>query len=174
VLFCGSLSAPDGAERTLVELGRRPRRLAGGLLLVFLNGVASGCYVNTPVVAVPTPGTQLDLELNDRGRVGLGESVGPAATTVEGVLQSQTDSAYMIRVASVGYVNGQSNKWNGEPLTIQKEFVKDVSERRFSRGRSLLAAAVATAGVVAFAVTRNLLAGGNADRDKGGGGGDGQ
>jgi hypothetical protein len=148
--------------------------MAGGFLLVFLNGVASGCYVNTPVVAVPAPGTQLDLELNDRGRVGLGESVGPAATTVEGVLQTQTDSAYMIRVASVGYVNGQSNKWNGEPLTIQKDFVKDVSEKRFSRSRTLLAAAVSAVGVVAFAVTRNLIAGGNSDRDKGGGGGDGQ
>jgi len=114
------------------------------------------------------------MELNDRGRVGLGESVGPAATTVEGTLQSLTDSAYMIRVASVGYVNGQSNKWNGEPLTIQKEFLKDVSERRFSRSRSFLAAAIITAGVVAFAVTRSLLGAGNSDRDTGGGGGNGQ
>lgn len=130
--------------------------------------------MNTPVVAAPVPGTQLDMELNDRGRVGLGESVGPAATTVEGVLQSQTDSAYLIRVGSVGYVNGQSNKWNGEPLMIQKEFVKDVSERRFSRSRSWLAVGILAASVVAFAVTRSLLGAGNSDRDSGGGGGNGQ
>jgi hypothetical protein len=90
------------------------------------------------------------------------------------MLQSQTDSAYMIRVASVGYVNGRSNKWNGEPLTVQKDFVKDLSERRFSRGRSLLAAGILTAGVLAFALTRNLLGAGNTDRDPGGGGGNGQ
>lgn len=152
----------------------RWRRIVGGFLLAFLSGVASGCYINTPIVAAPVAGDRLDLELNDRGRVGLGESVGPAATTLEGMLQSQTDSAYMIRVASVGYVNGRSNKWNGEPLTVQKDFVKDLSERRFSRGRSLLAAGILTAGVLAFALTRNLLGAGNTDRDPGGGGGNGQ
>jgi hypothetical protein len=141
---------------------------------MFLSGVASGCYVNTPIVATPVPGATLDLELNDRGRVGLGESVGPAATTVEGMLQSQTDSSYMIRVSSVGYVNGQSNKWNGEALTVQKAFVKDVSVRKFSRGRSLVAAGILTAGVLVFALSRNLLGGGNTDRDPGGGGGNGQ
>jgi hypothetical protein len=94
--------------------------------------------------------------------------------SVEGMLQSQTDSAYMIRVASVGYVNGQSNKWNGEPLTVKKDFVKDLSERRFSRGRSLIAAGILTAGVLAFAFSRNLLGAGNTDRDPGGGGGNGQ
>src|SRR5687768_1914904 len=139
--------------------------MAGGSLLAFLSGIASGCYVNTPVVAAPAPGDRLDLELNDRGRVGLGENIGPAATSVEGMLQSQTDSAYNIRVASVVYVNGQSNKWNGEPLTVQKDFVKDVSERRFSRGRSFLAAGIVTAGVLAFAMSRSLLGAGNTDRD---------
>lgn len=153
---------------------RRWRRIAGGFLLAFLSGVASGCYTYTPVVAAPVPGTRLDLELNDRGRVGLGENVGAAATTVEGMLQSQTDSAYLIRVASVVYVNGQSNKWNGEPLMVQKDFVKDVSERRFSQRRSLLAAGILTAGVLAFALTRNLLGAGNTDRDPGGGGGNDQ
>lgn len=167
----GSTSAPSGAE---VRLPGRWRRVAGGFLLAFLNGVASGCYINTPVVAAPAPGDRLDLELNDRGRVGLGHSVGPAAITVEGMLQSQTDSAYNIRVASVVYVNGQSNKWNGEPLTIQRDFVKDVSERKFSRSRSFLAAGILTAGVLAFAVTRNILGAGNSDRDPGGGGGNDQ
>jgi hypothetical protein len=174
VWFRCSTSASFGDEGGLGRLAGHRKRIAGGFLLVFLNGVASGCYVNTPLVAAPVPGSQLDMELNDQGRVGLGESVGPAATTVEGTLQSLTDSAYMIRVASVGYVNGQSNKWNGEPLAIQKVFVKDVSERRFSRSRSFLAAAIFTAGVVAFAVTRNLLGAGNSDRDNGGGGGNGQ
>lgn len=170
MLVSGStpISAPSGAE---IGLLRRWRRVAGGFLLAFLSGVSSGCYVNTPVVAAPAPGDRLGLELNDRGRVGLGDNIGPAATTVEGLLQSHTDSAYMIRVASVVYVNGQSNKWNGEPLTIQKDFVKDVSERKFSRGRSVLAAGILAGGVLAFALTRNLLGLGNSDREPGGGGG---
>lgn len=169
--FRVSTSAPAGAE---VRLLRRGRRFAGGCLLAFLNGVASACYVNTPLVAAPAPGDRLDLELNDRGRVGLGENIGPAAITVAGELQEQTDSAYMIRVASVGYVNGQSNKWNGEPLTVKKDFVKDVSERKLSRGRSFLAAGILTGVVLTFALTRNLLGAGNSDREPGGGGGNDQ
>lgn len=169
--FRRSTSAPSGAE---VRFPGRRRRFAGALLLAFLNGVASGCYVNTPIVAAPAPGDRLDLELNDRGRVGLGENIGPAAINVEGLFQSQTDSAYLIKVASVVYVNGQSNKWNGEQLSVQKDFVKDVSERKFSRSRSFLAGGILTGVVLAFALTRSLLGAGNSDRDPGGGGGNDQ
>lgn len=114
------------------------------------------------------------MELNDKGRIGLGERVGPAATSVEGLLQSQTDSVYLIQVSSVAYVNGQSNRWNGEQLTVRKDFIKDLSERKFSRSRSTLAGAALAAGVVLFAISRNLLGFGNSSREPVPGGGNGQ
>lgn len=141
------------------------RKVMRGFLLAFLSGVASGCYVNTPIVAAPQPGAVLAFDLNDRGRVGLGESLGPAVLTIQGTLGSQTDSAYAIGVSQVGYLNGQSNKWNGEPLTIPKAFVRDVSERRYSRSRTFLVAAATAAGFVAFAASRHLLGLGSPDRE---------
>jgi hypothetical protein len=88
-----------------------PGRVAGAFLLVFLLGFTSGCYTFTPAAAAPEPGTEMVLGLNDQGRVSLGQSVGPAAQTIEGRLSAKNDSAYVIAVRSVRYFNGGTNIW---------------------------------------------------------------
>lgn len=145
-----------------------------GLLFAFLLGVTQGCYVYPAVTTAPAPGRQLRFELNDRGRVGLGESIGSSAAQLEGVLQSDTDSAYSVKVLSVTYLNGQTNRWNAEPLLVPKTFVRDVKQREFSRSRSFLTAAAAVGGAVLLVITRGLLGSGTPDTDKGppGGGGE--
>lgn len=136
-------------------------------MLGFVVGTTLGCYVYTPVAASPLPGSRLALELNDRGRVGLGESIGSAATSVEGVLQSDADSAYRLKVVSVGYLNGQSNQWSGEPLVVSKQFVKDVRARQFSRSRTFLTAATLVAGAVVFIASRGLFGFGSSEKAPG-------
>jgi hypothetical protein len=172
--FSGSTVEKHDLEAGLVwcandarQAARSGRKVMRGFLLAYLSGVASGCYVNMPVVAAPQPGAVLNFDLNDRGRVGLGENLGPAVLSIQGTLGSQTDSVYAIGVSQVGYLNGQSNKWNGEALTIPKAFVRDVSERKYSRSRTYLVAAAAAAGFVAFAASRHLLGLGSPDRDPG-------
>lgn len=140
-----------------------------GILLCFASGLIQGCYVYTPVMGHPAPTAYVALDITDRGRVGLGDLIGPAATRVEGVVQSETDSVYALNVASVGYLNGQSNRWSGEPLTVRKDFIGSVRERKFSRGRTALATGSAVGGVLLFALTRGLLGFGGGS---GGGGGD--
>lgn len=174
MLLSGSTVEKQDVEERLAwraenarQVRLRAPKIRRGLLLAFLSGVASGCYVNTPVVSAPQPGAVLNFDLNDQGRVGLGENLGPAVLTIQGTLGSQTDSAYAIGVSQVGYLNGQSNKWNGEALTIPKAFVRDVSERKYSRSRTFLVAAAAAAGFVAFAASRNLLGLGSPDRAPG-------
>ena len=120
-------------------------------------GVTSGCYIYAPAPANPAPGTRVLLELNDRGRVGLGNSIGPNGGIVEGMVQSNTDSVYSLRVDRVEYLNGQSNRWNGEPLVMPKEFVGNARERMFSASRTWLAAGAVTLAAVAFISTRQLL-----------------
>ncbi|HEY3113651.1 MAG TPA: hypothetical protein VGJ62_08205 [Gemmatimonadaceae bacterium] len=139
-------------------------RTAGGLLLVFLMGVSSGCYNYTPLAPSPAPGTDLVLGLNDQGRVALGQNVGPAAQTIEGSLQSRSDSGYVIAVSSVSYFNGQSNRWSGEPLTINASLIQDAKERRFSRSRTAFVIAAAAAAITAFAASRGLFANGGPDK----------
>lgn len=119
--------------------------------------IGQGCYVYTPVLGRPEPPAHLALDLSDQGRVGLGGLIGPAATRVEGVLRSETDSGFALSVSSVGYLNGQSNRWSGESLTLQKNFIANVRERKFSRGRTALATGSAVGGILVFALMRGLL-----------------
>jgi hypothetical protein len=134
-------------------------------------GVTTGCYVYTPVAVPPAPGSRLLLELNDRGRVGLGGSIGSSAKSVEGLLQAQTDSAYSLKVVAVSYLNGQTNQWTGEQLVVSRDFVRDVTSRQYSRSRTFLAAAAIVAGTVLLIVTRSIIGGGSPGNGGGGGGG---
>ena len=136
-------------------------------VLAFASGLASGCYVYTPVTAAPASGARLSFDLNDRGRVGLGGRIGASATRIEGTLKSDTDSAYNLNMISVEYLNGQANNWTGELLTVSRDFVSDVRERRFSRSRTWLTAAALAAGTIAFIATRGLLGFGSPDRNPG-------
>lgn len=146
----------------------RGMRFCSGCLLLLLQSMVSACYEYAPAPTTPGPGTSLLLELNDRGRVGLGESIGPSGQLVEGTVAGISDSAFALRVVRVGYMNGQSNKWNGEPLMVAKDFVARVTERRFSRARTWLAASAFSLAAGAFIASRGLLGLGS-ERTKGGG-----
>jgi hypothetical protein len=150
---------------------RRNARAARGCLLAFLLGVSSGCYVYPPVVTTPSPGVELRLDLNDRGRAALGTLIGPSAVNVEGVLQSPPDTAYVLGVTYVTYLRGQTNKWSGEPVTVSKDFVANTTERTLSKSRTWLTAAAMVAGVAALIASRALTGGGSDVSGPGGGGG---
>jgi hypothetical protein len=149
--------------------GWRVRRSLTACVSVFLLGFISGCYTFMPAAMNPAPGTDMVLGLNDQGRVTLGRSVGPAAETIEGKLQSKTDSAYVISVSSVRYFNGGSNTWSGEPLTVGTSSVQQAQERRFSASKTALAVAVTAGAALAFILTRTLF--GSSSPDKSGTGG---
>jgi hypothetical protein len=66
-------------------------------------------------------------------------------------------------------MNGQSNKWTGEPLVVSKEFVTKAREEKFSKGRTWLTASALTAAAVVFISTRGLLGLGSGTKEQGGG-----
>lgn len=144
-----------------------------GVLLLFLLGFTSGCYTTTPIASAPTPGEVLDLKVTDEGRVTLGKQVGPQVSSIEGVLDSASDSAYSLKVRSVTYLNGQTNTWNGEKVVVLRNQITTPRERRFSAGKTALAALIAAAGVGLFIATRSILGSGNPDTGEGGNGGGG-
>ena len=153
----------EGCEKPAHSRIWRPNRVLCGLGLSFASGLMQGCYVYTPVSGRPAPATYIALDITDRGRVGLGDLIGPAATRVEGVVTAETDSIYSMSVAAVGYMNGQQNRWSGEPLTVRKDFIGSVRERKFSRGRTFLASGGAVGGILFFALTRGLFGFGGGD-----------
>ena len=133
----------------------------------------AGCYTTVPVETAPPPGQVVVLDLNDRGRDRLGRSIGSAAKSIEGALDSRTDSAYVVKVSSVVYMNGQNNRWTLEPLTIQSDLVRELRVKRFSRGRTAMMVGGGLGALVAMIATRQLVVGGTPDTDKKPGDGDG-
>jgi hypothetical protein len=144
----------------------RPRvRVLRAAVLALALGAVQGCYTYTPVITSQPPGTVLAFDINDRGRVELGDLVGPSAARIEGRLRSEDDTVYVVNVSSVTYLHGQTNQWAGETLTIRKTGVAGVREREFSASRTALAAGAAIGGVVAFIVSRDLFGFGPGPRE---------
>ncbi len=145
------------------------RRLARGVLALAPAALA-GCYSYVPVDSAPAPGVGMEIELNDLGRVEMGRTVGPRVASIEGVLESSSDTAFVVRVMQVVGENGLSTPWEGEPVTIRPAYVERMGKRQFSVGRTAVASALAGAGVVAFIMSNSLngLGGAPSSTTKGG------
>ena len=137
--------------------------------MAFGAAMSSGCYVYRPIQGMPASGTQVVLDLNDRGRVALSDSVGPSADRIEGEVQSAADSMYVVRVASVRYTNGLTQRWTNEPLGVRTDLLRELREKRLSRARTAVIAGASTAALIVLAITIDLLGFGS-DSPGGGGG----
>jgi hypothetical protein len=118
------------------------------------GALSTGCYTLQPMaVASPEPGTRLSFAINDVGRVALGGSMGPELLRVNGSLNSKEGDDYFVNVSGVDLLHGGFQSWAGETVRINSTYVSAVSERKFSKGRTIMASAVAV-GVIAIFVNR--------------------
>jgi hypothetical protein len=150
------------------------RRVRGAVAILLLLPSVTGCYRYVPVSEPATvAGTEVSLGITDRGRVALAGQVGPGARRLRGRLTQATDSLIVISLTSVEYLGaGSAARWAGEAVTVSRDFVSDIAQRRLSRSRSwltagvfvLLAAGVSTIAIVGFGND------GGSDRPPGGGG----
>jgi hypothetical protein len=140
--------------RPSVTLCRRRRAWT-----VLLLGVAplSGCYTTRQLATAPAPGTTVVLDLNDRARVQLGDQIGPSAASIEGVVQSGSDSGYVLSISSVTYLNGQSNQWSGERFAIAPGLVTQAWQREFSRSKTTALGLGIAAAILAAVLKTDLF-----------------
>jgi len=118
--------------------------------------LSTGCYSLQPVpVAEPASGTHLAFAINDVGRVALGGSMGPALSKVNGTLVSKQAEDYFVSVSGVDLLQGGFQTWAGETVRINSSYVSAVYERKFSKGRTILASAAAI-GVISMFVGKAL------------------
>ncbi len=132
-------------------------RTLAGSIATLLALLSAGCYSYLPAPPVPEPGMRVALELNDQGRVGLANHLGPEAARVEGGLVGWTDSQYVVQVSDVIGLQGTRTRWSGETVTLRPEYVKSLRERRFSWAKTALLSSALTGALVAFIATRSLL-----------------
>ena len=146
------------SRRPLPRASAHRIRLLGAALLSASLGVSAGCYSSRPIMSAPEPGGIAVVTLNDRGRAALSDAVGANAERVEGSVVTRTDSSFTLAIRSVAYFGGTTNSWRGEQVTVPVAGVRGMTERRLSKGRTYLAIGVGVAALVAFIVTRSVLA----------------
>jgi hypothetical protein len=125
----------------------------------------TGCYTYTPLARTAGGGAQVAFDLNDRGRVGVEELLGPSVARVEGAVVRGSESEYVLAVREVRTLDGNSSKWAGEQVVLRREFVRDGYERRFSRGRTWAAVGGSVLAIGAFILSRSLGGTGAEDPD---------
>lgn len=125
----------------------------------------SACYEYVPMQSAATPNPRVEVLVTDRGRVELMPQLGQGVLSFEGILDGRRDSSYVMRVAEVTYINRQTNRWSGEPITVSQEAVRDMRVRRLSKKRTFVVIAGSVVAGVAFVVSRGLFGGGSIDSD---------
>jgi hypothetical protein len=139
-------------------------RFLGCIALVEL---VAGCYVLQPVTgAGPEPGAMMAFEVNDLGRLSLGGQMGPEIAHIEGRLLSKQGDEYELSVRSVKLIRGGSQVWNGERVTIKKEFISQTFERHFSKSQTIALSTVFVVSVYLIARQANLFGLGRGEPDK--------
>jgi hypothetical protein len=118
---------------------------------------SAGCYTYGAVrEGQLAPGARAAFALSDAGRATLGEQIGPRVLQVEGTLLQDTGASYLVRVSAVRSIDGSTARWGGERITISHGDVESIRRRDFSRGKTAAALGAVAAGVVVFAITRNI------------------
>ena len=129
------------------------------------------CYGYYPPAALtPGVGAQVALTLNDAGSAEMARLVGPAAEVLEGRISSDTGATVVLSMVRVRQHNGSETAWKGERIAVNKSLVMTMRERRFSRGRTTLAAALVTGGLSAAIAAFGGNGAGRAPANPGGGG----
>jgi hypothetical protein len=141
-------------------------QLAG---LVVIGVLVSGCFTYTPVIGTqPVPGQRLALTISDQGRVALADRVSSGVVRIDGTLVSALNGEYVLSVTDVATISGSSH-WSGERVSINKDHVTGIMQRRFSKGRTAMAVGATVVTIGAFIVTRGLFGIGTPEREPGGG-----
>ena len=155
-----------GAE-VRAALRRAARMLA---VAPFVASTLTGCYSYArvgPGASAPAPGEFVAAEITDQGRVALADSLGPSPSRVEGRLVSASDTAVTLAVTAVRSLGGDRATWAGERVTLRRTSVSQLTQRRLSVGRSVVAGAIAVGAVVALAIALGITGfsdGGGGDR----------
>jgi hypothetical protein len=130
----------------------------------------SGCYAYAvkPVSEVSQDAV-VTADINDAGRVALGDRVGPEVMRVEGKVVQRSDSSVRLLVSEVTYLNGTTQEWQGQEVALRAQDVKAVTQQSFSRSRTALLIGAIAVGFVATILGLNFLGitSGDPNRDKG-------
>ena len=105
----------------------------------------------------PQPQTRVAAVLTDVGRVEAGTQIGSQSDRVEGRLLDASDTAYVLAVSAVKPIHGTWVRWTGEQVSLRRNYVATLSERRLSKGKTALFAGGTALGIFVAMVKLNIF-----------------
>jgi hypothetical protein len=124
------------------------QRIAASTALAAMS-LLGACYSYRPIDTVaPKPGTRIALTLTREGSGALAVQLGPQATHVEGELLEADSSGLRLAVRRVEDPRRLGTVWKGEAVTIPREAIASVSERRLSIGATAILGGLAVGGMI--------------------------
>jgi hypothetical protein len=156
------LSQSSSSQRCRERIN--PIRSLQCFLLLLLS---SGCYSYRALEQpAPVPGTHVAAQLTDAGSVEMASQIGPGIVSVRGDVVRSDSEALLLALSSVLGRNEQEVFWKGEQVRIPLSTVRQVEQRRFALGKTVMFAGAVVGGL--FAAVKAFEPG-----DVGGGGGGG-
>lgn len=132
-----------------------------------LSLTVQACYSYMPIDSqAPAPsGRYVEMQITDRGRVGLGDRFGPGVRQINGTVVGQQNNELVLSVDRITNIDGEMGRWSGDTTRIEREFIGSMTERRVSASRTALLVAAAGAAIYATAAS-GLLGGGKDQADE--------
>jgi hypothetical protein len=151
----------------VASISIRAARLITVLKAGLLSGLLGGCYSYHPALAAPEPTSKVSVVLTDVGRQEAARQVGPRTDRLEGAVVSSNDTEYVFAVSSVKPIGAEWVRWTGETVSVRRDHIALLYQRRLSKSRTALLVLGATAAVVTTMLKFNLLGLGNDPGDPG-------
>jgi hypothetical protein len=126
--------------------------------------IASGCYAyTTPHVgdAETLVGRQVQATLTDSGSVVLAAKVGPAVEQLRGTVVAQDLTSLSVAMDESVHRDGTGAPWRQEVVQVPHPLIREIDIRGFSPTRTLFAAFLTSAALIA--VEKGFLKNGGAN-----------
>ena len=125
------------------------RRVRAGafVALAALVPTLTACYEYVPTASTSPVGQLVELQITDRGRVGLGDRFGAGVQYIMGRLVAEQGNDLVISVGSIKNIEGETHVWSGDTTRVNKDFIATVKGRQLSTTKT---AVMALAGGVAL------------------------
>ncbi len=110
---------------------------------------STACYYYQPLATpTPAPGSYLSATLTDTGADHLARAIGPDVRAVRGRLLSSDTATFTFSVVAVSLHHGEDVTWKGEPVTMNREYISALGQRRLAKGRTALIVGATVLGLV--------------------------
>jgi hypothetical protein len=138
------------------------RSVARAVVALAVPGLLGSCYSYRPLVSAPPAASRVAVVLTDNGRAETANRIGPQTARVEGAVLAASDTAYLLSISAVQPISGALVRWNGETVSVRRDQIAVLYERRISPSRTAIIVGAVT-GLLALTITTDLFGFGGAD-----------